>query len=109
MQKCVNKKVKIIFTTSGITTVFTWTGVFYREIKHSRAHSWYQYDHHIQERRAVFFLCNTWCGDIEQLRHDRAFLIFAELTWFVCCLEYYLAARFIVVSDENVNRYFPKT
>ena len=26
MQKCVNKKVKIIFTTSGITTVFTWTG-----------------------------------------------------------------------------------
>ena len=66
MQKCVNKKVKIVFTTSGITTVFIWTGVFYREIKHLRTHSWYQYDHHIQERRAVFFLCNTWCGDIEQ-------------------------------------------
>ena len=66
MQKCVNKKVKIVFTTSGITTVFIWTGVFCREIKHLRTHSWYQYDHHIQERRAVFFLCNTWCGDIEQ-------------------------------------------
>ena len=23
-----------------------------------------------QERRAVIFLCNTWCGDIEQWRHD---------------------------------------
>ena len=28
IQKCVNKKVKIVFTTSGITTVFIWTGVF---------------------------------------------------------------------------------
>ena len=26
MQKCVNKKVKIVFTTSGITTVFSMDG-----------------------------------------------------------------------------------
>ena len=34
MQKRVSKKVKIVFTTSGVTTVFIWKGVFYRETKH---------------------------------------------------------------------------
>ena len=37
----------------------------------------------------------------------RACLNFAEWTWFVCCLEYWLTARFTEVSDEDVNRHFP--
>ena len=41
MQKCVNKKVKIVFTISGITTVFIWTGVFYVMFK-KRARVFYR-------------------------------------------------------------------
>ena len=59
------------------------------------AHSQYQYDHHIPEPGGVFFVCNTWCGDIE----PENLAIATHINW-----ETYVSKRLISSNKEFLTK-----